>query len=240
MLNSFCPLLISTPIPGASLKTFCCEKSGRNGNRPGRLAACRLRSAGLHGAFTLIELLVVVAIIALLAALSAPEFGRIIDRSQSTACMSNLRGLGVALNSYLADNNGRFPHINNPPPYDVYDSPEPATTGEEKDDGSPVEGDIEAVTLLEAFGPYGISAQTLKCPVDGKQKSGYFATIGSSYEWRPLIDGDLNTAPQVLSRRGQLRTRRASRVRVLYDFSAVHFGRANFLYGDGRVVAAYR
>lgn len=190
--------------------------------------------------FTLIELLVVVAIIGMLAALATPEFGRVIDRSHSTACMSNLRGIGVALNSYLADNDGRFPHINNPPPYNVYESTEPETTGEEDDDGSPVEDDVQPMLLIEAFGPYGISSETLKCPVDAKNAAGYFATCGSSYEWRPLIDGDVSTAPKVLSRRGQLRTRRASRVRVLYDFSPLHFGRANFLYGDGRVVAIYK
>ncbi len=47
--------------------------------------------------FTLVELLVVVAIIAVLAALAAPVSSRVIQSGKASACLSNLRQLGAAL-----------------------------------------------------------------------------------------------------------------------------------------------
>jgi len=59
-------------------------------------------------AFTLVELLVVVAIIALLAALLLPALNSAKQRALTTACISNLRQSGVALNIYVQDQNS-FP-----------------------------------------------------------------------------------------------------------------------------------
>jgi prepilin-type N-terminal cleavage/methylation domain-containing protein/prepilin-type processing-associated H-X9-DG protein len=59
-------------------------------------------------AFTLMELLVVIAIIALLAVILFPVFAKARDKARQTACLSNLRQLGLAAQQYAADNDGTF------------------------------------------------------------------------------------------------------------------------------------
>ncbi len=59
--------------------------------------------------FTLIELLVVVAIIAILAAILFPVFGRAREAARKTACASNLRQLGLASKMYASDHDEWMP-----------------------------------------------------------------------------------------------------------------------------------
>ena len=61
--------------------------------------------------FTLIELLVVIAIIAILAAILYPVFTRIRMKSQAAPCQSNLKQLGMALTTYMEDNEGQTPWV---------------------------------------------------------------------------------------------------------------------------------
>lgn len=60
-------------------------------------------------AFTLIELLVVVGIIAVLIAILLPVLSKARRQAQLTACMSNLRQLGIGFLSYANDHRGWFP-----------------------------------------------------------------------------------------------------------------------------------
>ncbi|MFA7342992.1 MAG: prepilin-type N-terminal cleavage/methylation domain-containing protein [Terrimicrobiaceae bacterium] len=60
-------------------------------------------------AFTLVELLAVIAIIALLSALLLPFYSKIIGTANRAACVSNLRNIGIAVTTYMADNDGYYP-----------------------------------------------------------------------------------------------------------------------------------
>jgi prepilin-type N-terminal cleavage/methylation domain-containing protein len=60
-------------------------------------------------AFTLIELLVVIAIIAILAAILFPVFAQAKLAAKKTASLSNCKQIGVAMQSYLADNEDVYP-----------------------------------------------------------------------------------------------------------------------------------
>jgi len=66
-------------------------------------------------AFTLIELLVVIATLGLLVAIATPVFTGVLDRAKATKDMSNLRQIGILMQTYLNDKDGILPVINAAP-----------------------------------------------------------------------------------------------------------------------------
>ncbi|MGO8930045.1 MAG: prepilin-type N-terminal cleavage/methylation domain-containing protein [Limisphaerales bacterium] len=174
-------------------------------------------------AFTLIELLVVISIIAILAALLLPVLGRAKESGRGTACLSNLRQIGIALQVYVGDYNNRLPFMS-----DIYPGVTNAFPGPDQ-------------VLSNQLGNLNV----LKCPSDKwrsdkplpfpQKPPTYFGQTGSSYAWNTLLNGEdadhlsalgLNVAPQLMP--------------LMYDKEKFHIARGkgkaqNFLYADGHI-----
>ena len=175
------------------------------------------------GGFTLIEILCVIAIIAIIAGMAMPVYSNFRDKSDGVQCSSNLRQIGAALQAYVGQNDGQFPEI-------------------ETDPGNPIyPPESQAKGLLATLAPNGLTESVVKCPADVRNPAfNYFAKRGTSYEWAPYVDDELETAPQLFTRRGQLSVP-TSKIIVCFDTERVHGlksdfkSKKNYLYADGHV-----
>jgi len=108
--------------------------------------------------FTLIELLVVIAIIAILAAILFPMFTRAKESAKRSACLDNLKQIGIGIIMYTDDNDGRYPRQtqNVRPPEltssDFYDQP----------------GGSMATGCVWTFRKYIKSPKVWACPAGGQ------------------------------------------------------------------------
>ena len=140
-------------------------RSARRGNESARRYPGR--------AFTLVELLVVIAIIAILAGLLLPALGRGKAQAYNTACVSNLRQLGIATRLYSGDNQERLPSAEILPTDPI-------------DPQKPLPRICDVLARYVGRTPGTNSPTVFKCPAD---KTGRFAAEGSSYEWNADLNG---------------------------------------------------
>ena len=183
--------------------------------RPSALSPC--------SAFTLIELLVVIAIIAILAALLLPALGRAKEAGRATACLGNLRQIGVALQLYVQENNNRLPYMRDQSPTGTNDLPGPDQV------------------LSNHLGNLNV----LRCPSDkwnadapkpfAEKGATCFEQTGSSYSWNSLLNGEDAEHLQAFGLKFD-----PHEIPLMFDKEKFHLARGpakaqNWLYADSHI-----
>jgi len=193
-----------------------------------------------NSAFTLVEILVVVTIIAILAIIGFGFVGNAIERARISKCSANLRGLGSAINLYIADNNGFYPP---------------------KGDGWPPIGSTNGPLWVFTVGAYLDPAvggadpawgsrwiPGLCCPSDPRKKTGPGSAANSSYALNHVYigGGDGGNRPSALKTTGP--TARAngrcrpltnrSKVILATDYAGGAGGWVGYYGGDNLSVGA--
>jgi prepilin-type N-terminal cleavage/methylation domain-containing protein/prepilin-type processing-associated H-X9-DG protein len=176
--------------------------------------AANFKSHFSSRAFTLIELLVVLAIIAILAALLLPTFGRAKESARATACLSNLHQIGIALQIYVSENHNKLPVMR-----DVSTDPAEAATNT-----FPAINQVLAAQLG--------NTNVLRCPSDLQN---YFESTGSSYAWNSFLNGEDADHLVILNLHFD-----PQEIPVVYDKEDFHKARGpskavNYLYADGHI-----
>lgn len=165
-------------------------------------------------AFTLVEMLVVIAVLGVLAALLLPALSRGKEAARATACISNLRQIGLALQIYVDNHRNRLPVMRD----------READTNSAPTNALP---SVDVVLKTELG-----NLNVLRCPSD---RAGVFVQTGSSYSWNSLLNGEdadhlkvfgLNFSPHAIP--------------VFFDKEGFHAVRGankavNYLYADGHI-----
>lgn len=157
-------------------------------------------------AFTLVELLVVLGIIAILAAVAFPAYQRSVGSSKASACLGNLRQLGVALHAYLQDHDMIMPAL--------------------KIARESIGEDVPAID--NTLDRYLQDRAIFRCPADSKDFAG---RTGTSYLWNIA----LNDQPLATLNFMHFATD-PSRIPIMSDKEGFHpylNDKINILYADG-------
>jgi prepilin-type N-terminal cleavage/methylation domain-containing protein len=153
--------------------------------------------------FTLTELMVVLVIIAALSAIAYPAIRFVRGRADRTACLSNLRQIGVGLESWLQDHNQTMPEWQ---------------AGRKSRN--------EVVPVLETeLKPYLDDEVIFHCPADRE----IFRKSGSSYLWNTTQNGRPRAALSFFGQTENLQ--RIPLVTDKEDWHSGQSG-VNYLYAD--------
>jgi prepilin-type N-terminal cleavage/methylation domain-containing protein/prepilin-type processing-associated H-X9-DG protein len=147
--------------------------------------------------FTLIELLVVIAIISILASMLLPSLAGAKRRARITECINNLRQIGIGIQLYGQDHDGRFPPAS-ARELDAQRQPTGPLRNVRRALGGndPLPAFLEDVPSARArpLTRYVQAAKSFKCAEDrgqsilpcdsgAKQKPSNYETIGCSYSY---------------------------------------------------------
>ncbi len=206
-----------------------------------------------HG-FTLIELLVVIAIISVLTAILLPVFFSVRGRARQTACVSNLRQIGMAISMYADDSDDLYPAGTDPS--DQYANPDIWAS-------QPVyQAKVHQMPFLQdILVPYIHNKELWHCPSDGGYTSldintyaggvpipidatpTAFGKYGTSYLYRTEIALLGTKYGSLIAYDDQHNAHENAEVNVLMDGNGSWHGgflvsqkRYNELMGDGHVV----
>jgi prepilin-type N-terminal cleavage/methylation domain-containing protein len=169
-----------------------------------------LPADSIPAAFTLTELLLVIALIATLAGLLLPALSRAKEAGRATACLSNLRQAGIALQLYTQDHNNRLPFMRDQSLTATNELPGPD----------------------QVLSNYLGNVRVLRCPSDLQR---LFETTGSSYSWNSLLNGQNADQLTVLGLNFN-----PHQIPLMFDKEKFHAARGekkaqNFLYADGHI-----
>lgn len=183
-------------------------------------------------AFTLIELLVVIAIMALLIGIMLPSIGRARATAKRAACASNLRQIGVLMQTYLTHNRDRLPYASQMPSVSSLplQTEEPIAISDVL--AKELRGDI---SVFECPGDNGNEARLP--PNDGRS---YFQSERSSYEFRTQLGGRNTKEVAARMNRRSNRAVAENMIWILRDYDNFHGqagepGARRYLYVDGHV-----
>ncbi|MEO7714797.1 MAG: DUF1559 domain-containing protein [Capsulimonas sp.] len=140
--------------------------------------ALHSRKCSPHQGFTLIELLVVIAIIAILAAILFPVFAKAREKARQTACLSNMKQLGLGFAQYTQDYDEIFP-------CGMYQAAGAGNNG-----GQGWAGQIY---------PYVKSKQVFTCPDDSTPVDRNLQQTAMSYAMNQLLDSTYGNTPSTTS-----------------------------------------
>ena len=146
--------------------------------------------------FTLIELLVVVTIIAILASLLLPAFGKAKQHAHVAKCLNNLHQIGLGMLMYVSEHNDTFPPGTTLQPSTEWNSPKNYWIGNclGGNDPNPVNSPHIPLATNRLLNPYMQARQAWVCPSDRGVGPAFqpstAAVLGNSYRFNWNLEGD--------------------------------------------------